>query len=123
MKAFTVIAALIAVAGLSHAAPAPVPTLTPCSGCIHLDINATFLGAGPDPPSYTETFTTNTGVFVISNPLDYLSVSHISITGDDVTCEFFGADGSDTTVTNPAGSASTTVDVGPPQPQVSGQCV
>ena len=65
MKAFTVTAALVALAGLSYAAPAPAPSLIACPGCIHLDINATFLGAGPDPPSYTETFTTNTGVFVI----------------------------------------------------------
>ena len=65
MKAFTITAALVALAGLSHAAPAPAPSLVPCSGCVHLFLNATFLGAGPDPPSYTETVTTNTGVFVI----------------------------------------------------------
>lgn len=120
MKAFTISAALVALAGLSHAARAPVPTLIPCPECLRLDINATFSGAGPDPPSYTEAAVTKSGVFVILNPL---SVYHISITGDGVTCEFSGADGGDTTVTNPVGSTSTTVDVGLPQVQVSGECI
>ena len=65
MKAFTMTAALVALAGLSHAAPAPTTTPVACPECIMLNLNATFFGAGPDPPSYTETVSTNSGVFVI----------------------------------------------------------
>ena len=65
MKAFTITAALVVLARLSQAAPAPVPTLVPCPQCLMLDINATFLGAGPDPPSYTVPVVTNSGIFVI----------------------------------------------------------
>ena len=48
-----------------------------------------------------------------------LSVSSISITDDStgVTCTFFGIDGSTTIV-----SFGETVDVGPPQAQVSAVC-
>lgn len=51
-----------------------------------------------------------------ANPL---SVSTISITNDStgVTCDFFGIDGSKTVV-----SFGETVDVGPPQAQVSAVC-
>ena len=48
-----------------------------------------------------------------------LSVSSISITDDstNVTCTFFGTNGSQTVV-----SFGETVDVGPPQAQVSAVC-
>lgn len=50
----------------------------------------------------------------LDNPL---SVSKIRSEGG-ATCTFFGAEGSVTTVVG-----ANTVDVGPPQPQVSGACL
>jgi len=51
---------------------------------------------------------------ITDNPL---SVSHITSLGG-ATCGFTGAEGSETTVVG-----AQTVDVGPPQPQVSGSCI
>ena len=51
-----------------------------------------------------------------ANSLQYLSVSHIYIPAG-ATCTFYGDHGSVT-----SGTGSITVDVGPPQPQVSGTC-
>ena len=48
---------------------------------------------------------------------DPLSVSHISSEGG-ASCTLFGIDGSTTTVVG-----ANTVDVGPPQTQVSGSCL
>lgn len=56
----------------------------------------------------------NADSFTVANPL---SISHVSSSTNGVDCTFHGIDNSVTTV-NGAGS----VDVGPPQTQVSGSC-
>ena len=62
--------------------------------------------------SYTQTTNTNHR-YLTDNTL---SVSQISSSGGAI-CSFFGADGSDTFL-----AGEETVDVGPPQVQVSGVC-
>ena len=52
-----------------------------------------------------------------ASPDNPLSISHIKSEGG-ATCTFFGIDGSVTTVVG-----AQTVDVGPPQTQVSGSCL
>jgi len=83
-----------------------------------LEASTTFIGAGPDPPTYSQIFVTGGTVQSIDNPL---SVSQIRISDDSgpggIVCTFFGIDGSETVV--PGGE---TVDVGPPQAQVSATC-
>lgn len=95
----------------------------------------TFIGAGPDPPTYFQLFPTDENLHTISKlpvfrqTYDYLmnsrltsltdsnlSVSQISSAGGAI-CSFFGIDGSDTFV-----HGEETVDVGPPQVQISGVC-
>lgn len=144
MKTFTITAPLLFLASLARTAPAPVPAQTEARQV--LEVGATFYGAGPNPPSYTEdTIPAGGEVFPISTstayhsrwtpvlfqyhlkpPSDFatanpLSVSHITLF-DSATCTFYGVDGSETTITN-SGPASTTADVGPPQAQVSAVCL
>ncbi|MCJ1232711.1 hypothetical protein MMC14_000664 [Varicellaria rhodocarpa] len=69
--------------------------------------------AGGPPTSYSLSVPVDDNVFVITNTL---SVSKISSVGGAI-CTIFGADGSQT-----FSAGEETVDVGPPQPQVSGIC-
>ncbi|KAM0796648.1 hypothetical protein BDR22DRAFT_892966 [Usnea florida] len=72
-----------------------------------------FYGAGPGPPFFFQQFPTDDSVHKINNTL---SVSQISSPGG-AACTFFGVDGSNTFL-----FGEQTVDVGPPQAQVSGVC-
>ena len=148
MRSFAIATALALAATLAHAAPSSAPLQARQERLAVI----TFVGAGPNPPTYTleepadgSTFTI--GMFsllilplrklfergisadplTMNNPTDNpLSVSTIEIgaggygTGflNLAGCTFYGADGSVTEV----GDSSST-DVGPPQPQVSGTCV
>lgn len=142
MRSFAVATALAFVATLAHAAPSSAPLQARQGGYAAL----TFVGAGPNPPTYYldepadgSTFTIGMySLYILTirrlferalytdrltnTPTDNpLSVSHIDLNAGGANlagCTLFGADGSVTTV----GDASS-ADVGPPQPQVSGSCV
>ncbi|KAJ5698532.1 hypothetical protein N7462_000537 [Penicillium macrosclerotiorum] len=75
-------------------------------------VDITFIGAAD--AQFTQAFPTDGSVVAISN---VLSISHISSATDGVGCTFNGVDHSVTTV-----NGATTVDVGPPQTQISGTC-
>ncbi|PYH28354.1 uncharacterized protein BO87DRAFT_371165 [Aspergillus neoniger CBS 115656] len=72
----------------------------------------TFVGAAN--AQFQQQFPTNGVSTKISNPL---SISHISSTTGGVKCTFNGVDNSVTTI-----NGAQTVDVGPPQTQISGTC-
>ncbi|GAD96228.1 NRPS-like enzyme [Paecilomyces variotii No. 5] len=72
----------------------------------------TFIGAAG--ASFTQSFVADGSNVAITNSL---SISHISSDGG-ATCSFKGVDGSNTVVVG-----AETVDVGPPQTQVSGSCL
>ncbi|KAE8354276.1 hypothetical protein BDV28DRAFT_131413 [Aspergillus coremiiformis] len=80
------------------------------SGTGQVDI--TFIGAAD--AQFTQGFPTDGSSITISNPL---SISHIASSTEGVSCTFNGVDNSVTSVTG-----AQTVDVGPPQTQVSGSC-
>ncbi|KAL9119967.1 MAG: hypothetical protein Q9187_003476 [Circinaria calcarea] len=105
MKTFAISAALTLLAGLVSAAPAPAP-----ASCVQV----TFQGAPPDVAFYTRCIPTNGSLTTLNDPL---SISHIVVNGH-ANCYFFGVDGSFTAV-----GPFQTVDVGPPQTQVSGYCL
>lgn len=93
------------------------------------DVKVTFIGAAD--AKFTQYFPTDKSFKLIgmSFNLDIvddkvltlidnvLSVSHIEVDNEEVSCTFDGVDGSVTTVTGP-----NTVDVGPPQTQKDGYC-
>jgi len=102
MKSFTIAAAALAlIAGLTQAAPSK------------RQFYAAITFEGAADASFEMSVPVDDTVFEITNPL---SISHISSNGGAI-CTFFGIDGSETTVVG-----ATTVDVGPPQTQVSGIC-
>ncbi|KAE8308640.1 hypothetical protein BDV41DRAFT_487741 [Aspergillus transmontanensis] len=72
----------------------------------------TFIGAAD--AQFTQDFPTDGSSVAITNPL---SISHIASSTNGVSCVFDGVDNSVTVVSN-----AETVDVGPPQTQVSGSC-
>ncbi|KAJ5725628.1 uncharacterized protein N7483_006985 [Penicillium malachiteum] len=76
------------------------------------DVKVTFIGAAD--AEFVQYFPTDSRPISISN---VLSISHIEVDASGVTCTFDGIDNSVTTVTGPS-----TVDIGPPQTQVSGSC-
>ncbi|KAJ0424385.1 hypothetical protein BJY00DRAFT_276558 [Aspergillus carlsbadensis] len=90
---------------------APSPPVQP--GPIGDQVLITFMGAAN--AQFTQAFPVNGASMQISNPL---SISHIMSSTAGVACTFGGIDHSVTTV-----SGAQTVDVGPPQTQVSGSCV
>ncbi|KAI9925512.1 hypothetical protein ASPWEDRAFT_28951 [Aspergillus wentii DTO 134E9] len=98
------IIAAIALATSALAAPAP-------NADNGFKAQITFIGAAD--ASFSQEFPTDGTSVDIHNPL---SISHISSLGG-ATCTFHGIDGSVTTVVG-----RNTVDVGPPQTQVSGSC-
>ncbi|KAF6230585.1 hypothetical protein HO173_011122 [Letharia columbiana] len=106
MKAFTISTFLFLLASQLHAAPS--------SSARQFQAQLTFQGAPPAAAFFTLSVPTDGSVFEISN---VLSVSHISSAGG-ASCTLFGIDGSTTTVVG-----ADTVDVGPPQTQVSGSCL
>lgn len=164
MTRFSMLLALFHLTTINLAAPNPSR-----SSARQFEAAITFIGAGPDPPSYFQLFPTDASLQTISkfpnlsmplfspplpiskqthnsskkelsfttcihhelhiyvhtnpkltrpNPLtdNTLSVSQINSVGGAI-CSFFGADGSDTFL-----AGEETVDVGPPQVQVSGVC-
>ncbi|KAL8962896.1 MAG: hypothetical protein Q9193_000773 [Seirophora villosa] len=106
MKAFTISAALALLTSLVSAAPATTP-----HEARQFQAQITFIGAADGV--FYQSVPTDGSVFSISNPL---SVSMIRSAGG-ATCTFNGIDGSSTTVVG-----AQTVDVGPPQTQISGSC-
>ena len=126
MKTFTISTALVALAALINAAPAPTAR--------QFQAQITFEGATSEA-FYTLSVPTDGSVFTIckssrdpsfppqiqlltyNNVANPLSVSHISSQGG-ASCGFTGIDGSETTVVG-----AQTVDVEPPQAQVSGSCL
>ncbi|KAE8370478.1 hypothetical protein BDV27DRAFT_119475 [Aspergillus caelatus] len=72
----------------------------------------TFIGAAD--AQFTQDFPTDGSSVAITNPL---SISHIASSTNGVSCVFDGIDHSVTVV-----SDAETVDVGPPQTQISGAC-
>ncbi|CAI7591965.1 unnamed protein product [Penicillium manginii] len=76
------------------------------------NVDITFEGAAD--ASFTQSFPTDGSDVTITN---VLSISHITSNTNGVTCTFEGIDNS---VTSLSGAGS--VDVGPPQTQVSGHC-
>lgn len=142
MKAFIISSFLCLLATKLHA--------TPTSNARQFQAQLTFEGAPPAAAFYTLSVPTDGSLFtictqralspnfspcpninVLSHLLvsricmyltstitaDPLSVSHISSEGG-ASCTLFGIDGSTTTVV-----CANTVDVGPPQTQVSGSCL
>ncbi|KAL8853300.1 MAG: hypothetical protein Q9221_001776 [Calogaya cf. arnoldii] len=104
MKAIAISTTLALLTSMVAAAPAPVPASA--SG-----IQIRFIGAADG--QFTQGFPANGVTIGIHNPL---SISKIYKSGG-VTCQFNGIDRGITVV--PAGQ---TVDVGPPQTQISGYC-
>ncbi|KAH8743360.1 hypothetical protein BGZ57DRAFT_349759 [Hyaloscypha finlandica] len=105
MKTFTTTTLLALIATLAAAAPAPQ------------DYNGfraqiTFISAAD--AQFTESVLADGSKFYINNPL---SISHIHSEGG-ATCSFDGIDGGHTVVVG-----RQTVDVGPPQTQISGSCL
>ncbi|KAB8072360.1 hypothetical protein BDV29DRAFT_158630 [Aspergillus leporis] len=76
------------------------------------EVVITFIGAAN--AQFTQSFPINGANVQITNPL---SISHIASNTVDVSCTFNGIDHSVTTVTGVQ-----TIDVGPPQTQISGVC-
>ncbi|KAJ5093659.1 hypothetical protein N7456_009520 [Penicillium angulare] len=76
------------------------------------EVEITFIGAAD--AQFSQSFPADGSVVSISNSL---SISHVSSADGNVQCTFNGIDNSVTT-TDGAG----TVDVGPPQTQISGSC-
>ncbi|KAF7593582.1 hypothetical protein BBP40_011202 [Aspergillus hancockii] len=76
------------------------------------EVVITFIGAAD--ARFTQSFPTNGANVRITNPL---SISKIASGNGGVSCTFNGIDRSVTTVTG-----AQTVDVGPPQTQISGSC-
>ncbi|KAE8441129.1 hypothetical protein EG329_005841 [Mollisiaceae sp. DMI_Dod_QoI] len=103
MQTFAITALLALVASLASAAPAERR---------QFQAQLTFYGAAG--ASYTLSVPTDASEFTISNPL---SISQISSAGG-ATCGIKGIDGSDTVIVG-----AQTVDVGPPQTQISGSCL
>ena len=138
MKTFTISAALTLLAAtLVHAAPTPAAVEVEAR---QFAAQITFQGATPEA-QFTMSFPADGTVVAISKscpspssgfyyslsftPLNIaltiiaanpLSISHIKSAGG-ATCSFKGIDGSNTIVVG-----AQTVDVGPPQTQVSGSC-
>ncbi|KAL9006194.1 MAG: hypothetical protein Q9188_001073 [Gyalolechia gomerana] len=112
MRAFTISATVALLASLASAAPAPTtPDWAPETRQFQAQI--TFFGADSDA-SFSLSVPTDGSEFSISNPL---SVSKIQSLGG-ATCGFTGIDGSRVVTVG-----AQTVDVGPPQTQVSGSCL
>lgn len=106
MKSFTISAAVAILAALASAVP------TPANQARTFMVTVKFYGA--DPPAYfQQEFPGDGQVVKIDNPL---SISKIESQGGG-TCNFRGVDGSSTTTVG-----RQTVDVGPPQRQISGVC-
>ncbi|KAJ9265969.1 hypothetical protein DTO212C5_6530 [Paecilomyces variotii] len=78
----------------------------------HFSAEITFIGAAG--ASFTQSFIVDGSNVAITNPL---SISHISSAAGGAKCTFKGIDGSNTVTVG-----AETVDVGPPQTQVSGSC-
>ncbi|KAL4778353.1 hypothetical protein BJX76DRAFT_366391 [Aspergillus varians] len=99
--------------GSCHAGSAPRdgPSVPPSHSGDHVLI--TFIGAAN--AQFTQSFPANGANVEITDPL---SISHIMSTTGGVKCTFNGIDHSVTVV-----DGAQTVDVGPPQTQVSGHCV
>ncbi|KAL2864301.1 uncharacterized protein BJX67DRAFT_361722 [Aspergillus lucknowensis] len=98
--------------GSCHVASTPPPPLVqpdPTGSQVLI----TFIGAAN--AQFTQSFPLNGATTSIGNPL---SISHIASSTDGAACTFNGIDGSNTVV-----SGAQTIDVGPPQTQVSGSCV
>ncbi|KAJ5364029.1 uncharacterized protein N7496_009742 [Penicillium cataractarum] len=76
------------------------------------EVDITFIGAAD--AQFSQSFPLDGSEVSITNPL---SISHISSSTDGIYCTFNGVDNSVTSV-----SGAATVDVGPPQTQVSGTC-
>ncbi|KAL9020575.1 MAG: hypothetical protein Q9185_002161 [Variospora sp. 1 TL-2023] len=106
MKTFTISAALALLTSLVSAAPA-----TTQYEARQFQAQITFIGAADGV--FTQSVPTDGSLFTITNPL---SVSKISSQGG-ATCGFSGIDGSLTVLVG-----AQTVDVGPPQTQISGSC-
>ncbi|KAF4632243.1 hypothetical protein G7Y89_g5879 [Cudoniella acicularis] len=107
MKTSAITALVTALIGLAQAAPMVEKR--------QFQAQITFEGAPPDDASFTLSVPTDGSVFGIkANPL---SVSQISSLGG-ASCSFVGIDGSHTVVVG-----AQTVDVGPPQAQISGSCL
>jgi len=104
MKTFTTTAILALMATLTQAAPVVDRS--------SFEAQITFIGAAG--AQFSLSVPTDSSIFYIYNPL---SISHISSEGG-ATCSFEGIDGSHTIVVG-----AETVDVGPPQTQVSGSCL
>ncbi|KAL2798470.1 hypothetical protein BJX66DRAFT_295758 [Aspergillus keveii] len=88
----------------------PSPPVQP--GPVGDEVMITFMGAAN--AQFTQSFPVDGASVQINNPL---SISHIMSSTNGVACTFNGVDNSVTTV-----SGAQTVDVGPPQTQVSGSC-
>ncbi|KAG0648898.1 hypothetical protein D0Z07_4993 [Hyphodiscus hymeniophilus] len=104
MQFFTITALATLLAAAAQAAPRAQPR--------QFQAQITFEGAAG--AEFSMSVPTDGSVFPISDPL---SISHIESLGG-ATCSFVGIDGSHTVV---VGAQS--VDVGPPQTQVSGSCL
>ncbi|KAJ5861273.1 uncharacterized protein N7529_008583 [Penicillium soppii] len=102
MKASTIIGLFIAV---TTASAIPVQPR-------HDNVEIVFIGAAD--AQFTQSFPSDGSVVSINNPL---SISHISSSTGGIQCTFNGIDHSVTTV-----SGAETVDVGPPQTQLTGSC-
>ncbi|MCJ1396618.1 hypothetical protein MMC18_009509 [Xylographa bjoerkii] len=110
MQTFTITSTLVLLAALAQAAPARVAARQgPEQGFM---AQITFEGATPDA-FFTQSVRTDNIPFYITNPL---SISHIMSQGG-ASCTFFGINDSVTSV-----YGAQTVDVGPPQTQLSGTC-
>ncbi|KUJ08296.1 uncharacterized protein LY89DRAFT_725197 [Mollisia scopiformis] len=105
MQTFAITTLLaLAAASLTSAAPVAEPR--------QFQAQLTFYGAAG--ASYSLSVPADASEFYIDNPL---SVSKISLEGG-ASCGIKGIDGSETVVVG-----ANTVDVGPPQTQVSGSCL
>ncbi|MCJ1294558.1 hypothetical protein MMC34_006116 [Xylographa carneopallida] len=110
MQPFPTTSALLLLATLSQAAPLRIPSRqSPEHG---FTAQITLEGATPEA-SLTQSVRTDSVPFYITNPL---SISHIQSQGS-ASYTFFGVDDSVTAV-----YGAQTVDVGPPQTQLSGIC-
>ncbi|KAJ5287332.1 hypothetical protein N7478_003018 [Penicillium angulare] len=76
------------------------------------EVEITFIGAAD--AQFSQSFPTDGSMVSISN---VLSISHVSSADGNVQCTFNGIDSSVTTI-----NGAETVDVGPPQTQISGSC-
>ncbi|KAI9729352.1 MAG: hypothetical protein M1834_006875 [Cirrosporium novae-zelandiae] len=108
MKTLTISAAVAFLAAIASAAPAPAPVQRRDTAYA----SVTFEGAPPDD-AY---FTMSIPVYSSTSITNSLSISHISV-GTGAGCYFSGIDGGSTVV-----HSGQTIDVGPPQTQVSAYC-